>query len=137
VDADHITPATVDAYIPSSDFFTIDIADSIGKPPPGPLKSSFLLAMNQNRGSHEIPGLQEKVEVTDAVLENFASTYLYGIAAAGNVYRRIAEKKGEGRFITEVSFDEPEASTGSMCSSGALSRGALSRPSRRSSRDLF
>ena len=106
VDADHITLATVDAYIPSSDFFTIDIADSIGKPATGSLKSSFLSAMDQYRGSHEIPGLQKRLDVTDAVLENFVSNYLYGIAEAGNVYRHIAEKKGADQFITEVSFDE-------------------------------
>ena len=32
VDADHIN-STVDKYIASSDFFTIDVADSIGKEP--------------------------------------------------------------------------------------------------------
>jgi tagaturonate epimerase len=106
VDADHITLATVDAYIPSSDFFTIDIADSIGKPATGSLKYSFLSAMGRYRGAYEIPGLQGKLEVTDAVLESFASNYLHGIAEAGNLYRHIAGKKGPDRFITEVSFDE-------------------------------
>ena len=32
VDADHIRLETVDRFIPYSDFFTIDVADSIGKP---------------------------------------------------------------------------------------------------------
>jgi hypothetical protein len=32
VDADHIRLETVDRFIPCSDFFTIDVADSIGKP---------------------------------------------------------------------------------------------------------
>jgi hypothetical protein len=31
VDADHITLATVDGFIESSDFFTLDVADYIGK----------------------------------------------------------------------------------------------------------
>src|SRR3972149_11286007 len=36
VDADHIGLATVDRFLESSDFFTIDVADYIGKPsPPG------------------------------------------------------------------------------------------------------
>src|SRR5215472_8998857 len=34
VDADHIRLETVDRFIPCSDFFTIDVADSIGKPAP-------------------------------------------------------------------------------------------------------
>ena len=32
VDADHIRLDTVDGYLGSSDFFTIDVADSIGEP---------------------------------------------------------------------------------------------------------
>ena len=32
VDADHIRLETVDRFIPHSDFFTIDVADTIGKP---------------------------------------------------------------------------------------------------------
>ena len=32
VDADHIRVDTVDGFIPCSDFFTIDVADWIGKP---------------------------------------------------------------------------------------------------------
>src|SRR3954468_18029666 len=32
VDADHIRLETVDRFVPCSDFFTIDVADSIGKP---------------------------------------------------------------------------------------------------------
>ena len=32
VDADHIRLETVDRFIAPSDFFTIDVADSIGKP---------------------------------------------------------------------------------------------------------
>src|SRR5262245_30690502 len=31
VDADHIRLETVDAFVETSDFFTIDVADSIGK----------------------------------------------------------------------------------------------------------
>ncbi|MGB6546273.1 MAG: tagaturonate epimerase family protein, partial [Candidatus Acidiferrales bacterium] len=31
VDADHIRPDTVDRFVSTSDFFTIDVADSIGK----------------------------------------------------------------------------------------------------------
>src|SRR4030081_226032 len=32
VDADHIRLETVDAFIASSDFYTIDVADAIGRP---------------------------------------------------------------------------------------------------------
>src|SRR5690349_7315044 len=33
VDADHIRLETVDGFLASSDFFTIDVADAIGQPP--------------------------------------------------------------------------------------------------------
>src|SRR5580704_9697802 len=33
VDADHIRLETVDGFLASSDFYTIDVADAIGKPP--------------------------------------------------------------------------------------------------------
>jgi tagaturonate epimerase len=35
VDADHIRLETVDKFLGSSDFFTVDVADSIGKPGAG------------------------------------------------------------------------------------------------------
>jgi hypothetical protein len=106
VDADHITLATVDPYLSSSDYFTIDIADYIGKPATGPAKQSFLSSMKKHKGSHAIAGLQKPLEISDPALNHFADTYLHGIVEAGRVYRHIAEYKGEGAFVTEVSIDE-------------------------------
>src|ERR1041385_7136798 len=42
VDADHIRLDTVDRFAPHSDFFTIDVADSIGKPAPADAVKSFV-----------------------------------------------------------------------------------------------
>jgi hypothetical protein len=53
-----------------------------------------------------IPGLAEPLAVTGAALEEIAGKYLYAAQEAGRVYRHIAEQKGEGNFVTEVSFDE-------------------------------
>ena len=72
VDADHINLGNVDRFIPCCDFFTIDVADYIGKS--GSMEERFL------------PAIRE----------------------AGRIYRHIAEKKGEGNFVTEVSMDEVE-----------------------------
>ena len=69
-DADHINLNNVDKFIDACDFFTIDVADYIGK-----------------SGS-----LEER--------------YLPAVKEAGKIYRHIAEKKGEGNFVTEVSMDE-------------------------------
>ena len=42
VDADHIRLETVDRFIPASDFFTLDVADSIGKPASPDAVEAFL-----------------------------------------------------------------------------------------------
>jgi len=99
----------VDAFIPCSDYFTIDIADSIGKSLDPPLGEEFLAAMKPYRGSLEIPGMRERVEITDPQLEGFARKYLHAIRQAGKVYRHIAERKGPDRFITEISADEAQS----------------------------
>jgi len=42
VDADHITMKTVDWFLPYCNFFTIDVAESIGKPARPESKDAFL-----------------------------------------------------------------------------------------------
>jgi tagaturonate epimerase len=106
VDADHITLANVDPYLASSDYFTIDIADYIGKPAGSRTTKSFLSSMAKHKGTYKVKGLQLPVEITDSAIERFAASYLYGIAEAGKVYRHIAWKKGSAGFVTEVSIDE-------------------------------
>lgn len=109
LDADHIGPATVDAFLPSHDFFTIDVADSIGKPAGSGPASSFLAAMAPYKGSLAISGVQAPMQITDSILEDFARKYLYAISEAGNIYRHIAERKGADRFISEISMDEAQS----------------------------
>jgi hypothetical protein len=109
VDADHIGLATVDAYLDSSDFFTIDMADSIGKPADSRQAAPFVAAMAQYKGVLTIPGMQAPIEITDPILEDFARRYLCAIAEAGKVFRHIAERKGTDRFILEVSADEAQS----------------------------
>jgi tagaturonate epimerase len=106
VDADHITLANVDPYLSSSDYFTIDIADFIGKPPLDSAKASFLSSMAPYKGFHAIAELPQPLAITESALENFADNYLYGIEEAGKVYRHIAEKRNSENFVTEVSIDE-------------------------------
>ena len=107
VDADHIGLATVDAFLPTHDYFTIDVADYIGKPPGEEPTATFLAAMAGLEGSLEIPDLQAPVQITDLTLTDFARKYLCAIAEAGNIYRHIEERKGT-QFVTEVSVDEAQ-----------------------------
>jgi hypothetical protein len=106
VDADHIGMKTVDGFIASSNFFTLDVADFIGKPAPGPDIAAFVRDMASFRGSLRVPGLDGAFEVTDAVLEKIGRHYLGAVSEAGRTYRHIAAAKGVDNFVTEVSADE-------------------------------
>lgn len=108
VDADHIGLANVDAFLPFSNFFTIDVADFIGKPATDNCTASFLDATARLKTPLKIEGIRGPVRITDSVLFDFAQKYLHAVAEAGKVYRYIVERKGTGQFITEISADEAQ-----------------------------
>jgi hypothetical protein len=106
VDADHIGMKTVDGFLAASNFFTLDVADFIGKSAPEEAIASFVRDMAPFRGSLRIPGVDQAFEVTDSVLERIGRQYLYAVSEAGRTYRHIAASKGADNFVTEVSVDE-------------------------------
>ncbi len=106
VDADHINMNNVDRFIEPSDFFTIDVADYIGRPADPADVEAFVLANMKYVGKLEIPGLEEPLEITEAQIREIAGRYLFAIKEAGRIYRYIASKKGADNFVTEVSMDE-------------------------------
>ena len=106
VDADHIGLHTVDKFLGASDFFTIDVADSIGKSASDASIATYVAEMRRFSGALRIPGVAEPVTVSPASLQEIAAKYLFAVEEAGRVYRHIGQQKGEGNFITEVSFDE-------------------------------
>lgn len=106
VDADHIGLETVDRFIPSCNFFTIDVADYIGNQTTPESVAAFVKDMSRFVGTLEIPGIQQPVAVTTDTVLDIAGKYLYAVEEAGKVYRHIAERKGADKFIAEVSFDE-------------------------------
>ncbi len=106
VDADHIGLGTVDRFITASDFFTIDVADAIGRSAPSDALESFVAAMGQFRGKLQIPSLPAPFVVTREMIEAIARKYLHAVKEAGAVYRHVAGRKGAGQFVPEVSFDE-------------------------------
>jgi tagaturonate epimerase len=109
VDADHIGMETVGAFLPGHNFYTIDVADYIGKPSDSRSSTSFRIALAPFKGTLTIPGLQEPLQIEDGELTDFTRKYLCAIAEAGKVYRHIAAMKGTGNFITEVSVDEAQS----------------------------
>src|SRR6185437_5419354 len=109
VDADHIRLETVDGFLASSDFYTIDVADAIGQPADAATLQGFIGRHPELIGRRQVPGIDEPFETSRADVERIAGKYLRAVGEAGAIYRHIAAKKGEGRFITEVSMDETDS----------------------------
>src|SRR5215469_13443683 len=79
VDADHIRLETVDRFIPTSDFFTIDVADSIGKPAAPEAVKAFTGRHPELCQPLEIPGIQGKVTAPAAEIERIANKFLFAV----------------------------------------------------------
>lgn len=109
VDADHINMNNVDRFMDASDFFTIDVADYIGKPADSDSVSKFIENNLKYAGTLSIPGIEEPFKVDRSLLEQLAGKYLFAAMEAGRIYRHIASKKGADNFVTEVSMDEVDA----------------------------
>jgi len=108
VDADHIGPQSVDLFLASSDFFTIDVADWIGIPPAANEGEEFVRWVHPYLGSIPLPGTSTRLVVSDESVRAFVSKYLLAIGKASEVFGRIAKGKLDGKRIIEVSFDEAE-----------------------------
>ena len=106
VDADHINLSTVDRFIDASDFFTIDVADAIGQPPPDGDRDAFLTAHPELAGPLDVPGIEAPLEMGGGLAADTAAKYLFAVQEAGRIYRHIAEGRNGRPFITEVSMDE-------------------------------
>ncbi len=109
VDADHINLGTVDGFLESSDFFTLDVADAIGASCEEPDIEVFLKKHPDLCGTVNVPGIENPLTLTEERVREIAGKYLFAAQEAGRIYRRIVETKGEGSFVTEVSMDETSA----------------------------
>ncbi len=108
VDADHINLDTVDGYLETSDFFTLDVAYAIGKPPATSAIDGLVRRHPELVGRIEIKGIHEPFVSTREGVEQCAGQFLFAVQEAGRIYRRIASAKGADSFITEVSMDETD-----------------------------
>ncbi len=109
LDADHIGLKTVDRFLAPCDFFTIDVADYIGKPAEAKDVAAFADRHPELQGRIEIPGIERPFETTRADIEGIAGKYLFATQEAGRIHRYILEKKGGVGFVTEVSMDETDS----------------------------
>ena len=108
VDADHIRLETVEGFLPFADFFTLDVADSIGRPPPPDVVMAFVRQHPELCGRVEIPGIATAFEVNRAEVARIAGKYLTAVGDASRIHRLIGRRRGSQPFITEVSMDETD-----------------------------
>jgi len=86
LDADHINLETVDRFIGSCDFFTLDVAHAIAhRPKPGAVEA-FLARHRELVGRIEIDGLAEPLTFTKDKAFRSASKYLHAISEAAAIY---------------------------------------------------
>ena len=107
-DADHINLQTVERFLTSCDFYTIDVADFIGRKTDQSSMDAFVRRHSELLGEIRINRVEESFEITPAVLSQVASKFLFAVQQASAVYRRIESAKGKGNFISEVSMDETD-----------------------------
>ena len=72
VDADHIGLKTVDRFLPHSDFFTLDVADFIGKPAAPEGVRAFVEKHSELIGTVTIANIVRPFEITRAEVERVA-----------------------------------------------------------------
>jgi hypothetical protein len=108
LDADHINLETVDRYLEPCDFFTLDVADAIGRHSKAGSVAALLGRHRELVGRIEIAGIPEPITVTKDKAFHSAAKYLPAVSQAGEIYRRIARQKPHGSFVTEVSMDETD-----------------------------
>ena len=110
VDGDHIRLQTVDRFVAYSDFFTIDVADSIGQPAPVGAVEAFVDRHPEFLKPLQIQGIEAPFHTSPESLTRTVSTFYAAAQEAGLIYHHIARVKGgEQTFIAEVSLDETEA----------------------------
>lgn len=108
IDADHIGLKTVDPFIECSDFFTIDVADWIGKAADPSALDAFVDRHQELRGTVAVPGLTQPLTFGAGEVRQIAEKYLLASQQAAEVYNYIAARKGIDQMITEVSLDETD-----------------------------
>ncbi len=109
LDADHINLKNVERFIAPCDFFTIDVAEEIGKPAKPEDVDAFVARHQELVGEVRIPRIAAPFKTDAAFVKGVANKFLAAVQDAGRIYRFLVEKKGEGKFVPEVSMDETDS----------------------------
>jgi len=107
-DADHITLQTVDRFLETCDFYTIDVADSIGQLTTPANVEAFVERHPELLQRVQLEGVDESFEITKEDLRTTTQKFLAAVMKAAEVYRKIENSKGADNFIAEISTDETD-----------------------------
>lgn len=108
-DADHINLSTVDKFLPACDFYTIDVADYIGKPADPASIDRFVGLHPELLGTVSLRDSAETLHISPEILRCTAAKFLFAVQEAAKIYRHIEAAKGKGDFIPEISMDETDS----------------------------
>src|SRR3954462_8511585 len=86
LDADHIRLDTVERFLNPCDFFTIDVADSIGQPADPKAIETFTARRSDLVGSVQVPGIPEAYPLSPEDVNRIAGKYLKAVQDAGAIY---------------------------------------------------
>jgi tagaturonate epimerase len=109
LDADHINLKTVGRFLDPCDFFTLDVAEMIGKPADAADVAAFVKRHPELVGKVTIPDIDAPFQTDAAFVTGVANKFLAAVQDAGKIYRYLVESKGAGRFVPEVSMDETDS----------------------------
>ena len=107
VDADHIGLGTVDGFLRSSNFFTLDVADFVNKP--STETERFRDFVGGWGTQVQISGMDRPLSLSPEVVGKAADKFLRAMLEAGAIYRHIVARKDNGSFVIEVSVDETDS----------------------------
>jgi hypothetical protein len=108
LDADHVNLTTYERFVAPCDFFTMDVADNIGKKFDEQDIAHFLDRHPELIGEVRVPQIDMPFQIDRAFAERTAKQFLAAVKQAGEIYRSIVTHKGEGAFVAEISMDETD-----------------------------
>ncbi|HEY5380739.1 MAG TPA: tagaturonate epimerase family protein [Acidobacteriaceae bacterium] len=109
LDADHINLTNVERFLKPCDFFTIDVAEEIGKPARAADVDAFVAQHTELVGEVRIPRIAQPFKTDVEFVKRVANKFLAAVQEAGRIYRSLVEAKGDGKFVAEVSMDETDS----------------------------
>lgn len=108
VDADHINLSNVDFFLQASNFYTLDVAEEIGKKASDKDIELFIQKHKSYIGDLTLPNIDDSFQVTEEMIRSIAEKYLYACQEAERIYQHIYSNIKIDNYVIEVSMDETD-----------------------------